>query len=160
MNSASLTLLLVAGVLAGAGAYLILERSLSRVFIGLGLLTHGVNALLLFAGGPAGRPPLLGSEDPAAMADPLPQAMMLTSIVLSLGTTSFGLALAYRQWRLTGHDEVVDDLEDRWILERSDEVTAAAEAVRGDEDADINYDRDDEDAPDGATPRPEGEGGR
>ncbi|WP_022867329.1 Na(+)/H(+) antiporter subunit C [Schaalia vaccimaxillae] len=148
MNGPSVVLILVAGVLAGAGVYLILERSLSRIFIGLGLLTHGVNVLLLAGGGAAGRPPLLGSEDEAAIADPLPQAMMLTAIVLSLGTTAFGLALAYRQWRLTGHDEVVDDIEDRLLAERSLDDFANDEETTGDEDADINYDRDEEDAPD------------
>ena len=147
MTVPSLALLLIAGILAGSGVYLILERTLSRVFIGLGLLTHGVNVLVLASGGPAGRPPLLGTENPSAMADPLPQAMMLTSIVLSLGTTAFGLALAYRQWRLAGHDEVVDDIEDRWLRERAAEPVVE-EAVTGAEDADINYDRDEEDAPD------------
>ena len=47
------------------------------------------------------------------MSDPLPQGMILTAIVLSMATTAFGLALAYRSWRLSGHDEVTDDLEDR-----------------------------------------------
>lgn len=148
MNAPSLMLLIVAGVLAGSGVYLILERTLTRIFIGLGLLTHGINVLLLAAGGAAGRPALLGQEDPNSMADPLPQAMMLTSIVLSLGTTAFGLALAYRQWRLTGHDEVVDDIEDRLLRERAHEEAHVEGAVTGDEDAGINYDRDDEDAPD------------
>lgn len=145
MNLPSVVLLIVAGFLVGAGVYLILERTLTRIFIGLSLMTHGVNVLLLASGGSAGRPPLLGAENPSTMADPLPQAMMLTSIVLSVGTTAFGLALAYRQWRLTGHDEVVDDLEDRWLARRAAEEPISNEAVTGDEDADINYDNDGED---------------
>lgn len=145
MTVPSLTLLLVAGFLVGAGVYLLLERTLSRIFIGLGLITHGVNVLILASGGAAGRPPLLGQESASAMSDPLPQAMMLTSIVLSLGTTAFGLALAYRSWRLSGHDEVVDDIEDRWVFQRAESEAALltqtdVEATTGGEDADIDYD--------------------
>ena len=159
MTVPSLTLLLVAGALVGAGVYLLLERTLSRIFIGLGLITHGVNVLILAAGGAAGRPPvlilaaggaagrppLLGQESASAMADPLPQAMMLTSIVLSLGTTAFGLALAYRSWRLSGHDEVVDDIEDLWVFHRAESEAAVltrtdVDATTGSEDEDIDYD--------------------
>lgn len=145
MNVPSLVLLLVAGGLVATGVNLLLQRSLSRIFIGLGLITHGVNVLILASGGAAGRPPLLGQEDPASMADPLPQAMMLTSIVLSLGTTAFGLALAYRSWRLSGHDEVVDDVEDRLVAQRTDAEAAGVhtDATTGAEDEDINYDSDD-----------------
>ena len=154
MSVASLTMLVIAGVLVATGVYLLLERTLSRIFIGLSLITHGVNVLILSGGGAAGRPPLLGSEDPTAMADPLPQAMILTSIALSLGTTAFGLALAYRSWRLLGHDEVVDDVEDRLLARRTEaEITEAQDvASSGDEDEDINYDEDsqsDEDDADG-----------
>lgn len=143
MNVPSLALLLVSGVLVATGVYLLLERTLTRVFIGLGLLTHGVNVLILASGGAAGRPPLLGQEDAASMADALPQAMVLTSIVLSLGTTAFGLALAYRSWRLSGHDEVVDDVEDRIVFLRAERARPTDDdATRGTEDAGINYDSD------------------
>ncbi len=147
MTVPSLTLLIIAGVLVATGVYLVLERTLSRIFIGLGLLTNGVNVLILASGGAAGRPPLLGSEDAASMADPLPQAMMLTSIVLSLGTTAFGLALSYRSWRLSGHDEVVDAIEDRAIAARGAAAQPSMddEATTGDEDAGINYDTDPDD---------------
>ncbi len=49
------------------------------------------------------------------MADPLPQAMILTAIVITLGVTAFLLAMAYRSWQLQGNDEVQDDAEDRRI---------------------------------------------
>lgn len=146
MTVPSVTVLLIAAVLAGTGVYLMLERSLSRIFIGLGLITHAVNILLLAAGGAAGRPPLIGEETVESMGDPLPQAMMLTSIVLSLGTTAFGLALAYRSWRLTGHDEVIDDIEDRILSRRADDevVSYIDEGATGAEDSHINYDDGDE----------------
>lgn len=146
MTVPSVTVLLIASALAGTGVYLMLERSLSRIFIGLGLITHAVNVLLLAAGGASGRPPLIGAETVGEMGDPLPQAMMLTSIVLSLGTTAFGLALAYRSWRLTGHDEVIDDIEDRILSRRADAdvMSYVDEGVTGDEDGDINYDESEE----------------
>ncbi|MDO5719686.1 MAG: Na(+)/H(+) antiporter subunit C [Actinomycetaceae bacterium] len=143
MTTPSLTMIVLAGVLVACGTYLVLERTLTRIVIGLSLMAHGVNVLLLASGGPAGRPALLDGTDPASMSDPLPQAMMLTAIVIGLGTTAFGMALAYRSWRLTGHDEVIDDVEDRRLARRTakkriDETVT--EQVTGTEDAGIDYD--------------------
>ncbi|SEE66988.1 Na(+)/H(+) antiporter subunit C [Ruania alba] len=127
--SPSLALVGVVGVLVGTGVYLLLERSLSRVVIGVTLISNGVNVLFLIAGGAAGGPPLVGTTEPEQMSDPLPQAMVLTAIVINLGLTAFVLAMAYRSWQLHGHDEVQDDLEDRRIAQRSarDEVDARAD---------------------------------
>lgn len=137
----SLAILLFAGFLVGSGVYLVLERTLTRIFIGLSLVTNGINVLILSMGGAAGLPPLLG-RDGDVIVDPLPQALILTSIVLSLGTTSFGLALAYRSWRLTGHDEVVDDVEDRRISKRRLRNESEVTGVTGAEDPRIGYDID------------------
>ncbi len=117
--SPSLALVLAVGVLVGTGVYLLLERSLSRVIIGVTLISNGVNLMFLIAGGAAGGPPLVGTTEPEEMADPLPQAMVLTAIVINLGITAFVLAMAYRSWQLHGHDEVQDDLEDRRIARRA-----------------------------------------
>lgn len=117
--SPSLALVVVVGVLVGTGVYLLLERSLSRVVLGVTLVSNGVNVLFLIAGGAAGGPPLVGSTAPEDMSDPLPQAMVLTAIVINLGLTAFVLAMAYRSWQLHGHDEVQDDLEDRRIARRA-----------------------------------------
>lgn len=111
----SLTLAVVVGSLYAAGTYLLLQRTLTRIVIGLGLLGHGSVLLLLLAGGRAGRAPFVGSGDPAGFADPLPQALSLTAIVITFGTMAFLLALAYRSWVLTRDDEVQDDVEDRRI---------------------------------------------
>lgn len=142
----SFAMLLLAGVLVGCGVYLVLERTLTRIFIGLSLMTNGINVLILAMAGPAGIPPLLGATE-GTIVDPLPQAMLLTSIVLSLGTTAFGLALAYRSWRISGHDEVVDDVEDRRLArqaeaERANLLAAADDAgTTGEEDPGIDYDQ-------------------
>ena len=111
----SLVLVVLIAVLVGAGVYLVLERTLTRVIIGTALITHGVNLLILMEGGRAGGPPLIGATPPEDMSDPLPQAFVLTAIVISLAITAFALAMAYRSWQLNGHDEVQDDLEDRRI---------------------------------------------
>jgi multicomponent Na+:H+ antiporter subunit C len=114
----TIVLALLVAVLYGAGTYLLLQRTLTRVVIGLGLMSHGANLLLLAAGGPAGAVPFVGSGEGAAgagTADPLPQAMVLTAIVITFGVTAFLLALAFRSWLLTGEDMVQDDVEDRRI---------------------------------------------
>ena len=114
----SLALLLTAGVLIACGIYLVLERTLTRIMLGFVLAGNGVNLLFIVAAGPIGTPPFEGSGDPERMTDPLPFAMVLTAIVISLGITAFGMALAYRAWQLFGHDEVPDDVEDRRVLRR------------------------------------------
>jgi len=111
----SLALLVLVAVLVGAGVVLVLERSLSRIVIGSGLITYGVNMLFLLAGGRAGLPPIIGQSEVGEMADPLPQAMVLTAIVIGLALTAFILAMSYRSWQLNGNDEVQDDREDRRI---------------------------------------------
>jgi multicomponent Na+:H+ antiporter subunit C len=115
--TANLTFALLIGLLYTVGTYLLLQRTLTRVVIGLGLLGHGANLLLLHAGGPAGGVPFVGKGGPEpGTADPLPQAMVLTAIVITFGVSAFLLALAYRSWLLTGEDEVQDDVEDRRVL--------------------------------------------
>jgi multicomponent Na+:H+ antiporter subunit C len=111
----NLVLVLVVVAMVTTGVYLLLERSLTRVIIGIVLIGNGVNVLFLVAGGQAGGAPIVGTTRPEEMSDPLPQAMVLTAIVITLGMTAFLLAMAYRSWQLNRHDEVQDDLEDRRI---------------------------------------------
>jgi multicomponent Na+:H+ antiporter subunit C len=108
-------LVVVIAALVTAGVYLLLERSLTRIIIGLVLIGNGVNVLFLVAGGAAGGAPIVGRTPTEEMSDPLPQAMVLTAIVITLGMTAFLLAMAYRSWQLHRHDEVQDDVEDRRI---------------------------------------------
>ena len=112
----NLTLALLTGLLYTTGTYLLLQRTLVRVVLGLGLLAHGANLLLLQSGGPPGAAPFAtaagGGVVNEGTADPLPQAMVLTAIVITFGVSTFLLALSYRSWLLTGNDEVQDDVED------------------------------------------------
>ena len=117
--SPNLLLVIVVGVLLAAGVTLLLERNLTRVILGFTLLGNGVNLLILLGGGYGG-PPIVGVTPEPAMSDPLTQAMILTAIVITLGMTAFLLAMAYRSWLLTGHDNVQDDVEDRRIMQRAE----------------------------------------
>ena len=86
---------LTIGILVGGGTYLLLQRSLVRIAFGVGIISHAVNLLLLTSGVSAYRDePLNGRMDPAVAADPLPQAFVLTAIVITLAVTVFLLALA------------------------------------------------------------------
>ena len=106
---------ITAGVLFATGTYLILQKLLSRIIIGLGLIAHGANLLLLGSGGEPGAPPIAGTGAPGGLSDPLEQALVLTAIVITFGITAFLLTLAYRSWTEQGADEVEDDVEDRRI---------------------------------------------
>ncbi len=104
----TLLLGLVVGVLFGCGVYLLLQRSLGQLLVGLVLLGNAVN-LAVFVAGRITRaaPPLtaLGeTTPPAGAADPLPQALVLTAIVIGFALLSFAAAL---MWRL--HDAAQDD---------------------------------------------------
>lgn len=102
--------------LFAVGTYLLLQRALTRIVLGLGLVSHGAILLLITVGGRAGRPPLVGKDDDGVgIAAPLPQAFALTAIVIGFGMTSYLLALAYRSWVGTRDDEVQDDIEDRQL---------------------------------------------
>lgn len=110
----SLLLAFTAATLAAIGTYLVLQRKLTRIIIGIGLLSHGAN-IVVVTSGRGGRPPIIGAADPADFADPLPQAFALTAIVITFGVSALLLALAYRSVLLTRDDEVADDVEDRVI---------------------------------------------
>jgi multicomponent Na+:H+ antiporter subunit C len=111
----SVLLAFTAAVLFAIGTWLLLQRRLTRIVIGLGLIGHGTNILLITSGGGGGLPPVIGKGDKKDFADPLPQALALTAIVITFGVTAFLLAMAYRSWQLTHDDVVADDLEDRMI---------------------------------------------
>jgi multicomponent Na+:H+ antiporter subunit C len=128
--SPDLTLALVAGALVAAGIYLVLERSLTRILVGVLLASNGVNVLFLVVSGAAGGAPITGVTEPQDMSDPLPQAFVLTAIVITLAVTAFLLTLAYRSFQITGHDEVSDDVEDAAIrrLAIDDETSGSYDA--------------------------------
>lgn len=113
-------LLATVAVLIAAGVYLFLERTITKMLMGILLIGNGVNLMILTAGGPAGAPPIIGREShlQQTTADPLAQAMILTAIVISMGLAAFILALAYRQHRYRVSDRIDDDPEDKTVRDR------------------------------------------
>ena len=111
----SVLLAFAAAFLFATGTWLLLQRRLSRIIVGIG---HGSNILLLTSSNGRGLPPIIDSADPTDFADPLPQALALTSIVITFGVTVFLFAVGFRSWKLTHDDVVEDDVEDRFIARR------------------------------------------
>ena len=104
-----LVLAIVAGVLYAAGLYLMLRRRLSQIIIGLGLLGNGTNVLILSAAGVTrGRPPIIPHDavQAASVADPVPQSLILTAIVIGFGVLAFSLVLAHRVHESAGSDDI------------------------------------------------------
>lgn len=107
-------------VMMATGVYLLLDRSLTRMLMGIILAGNAVNLLFLSLASPPGNPPIVGyfSAGRSENADPLAQAMILTAIVITMGMAAFILALAYRSFTINTDDEVDDDPEDTKVLER------------------------------------------
>ena len=96
---------LVAAALFGCGLYMVLSRHIVRMVLGLSLLTTAVNLVLFQAGRiRSAQPPLLleGAERLGESADPVPQALVLTAIVIGFALTVILAALALRAWRGAG----------------------------------------------------------
>jgi len=94
------------GILFSLGTYLVLTKSLIRIILGTSIIGHGVNLLILTMGGlKTGGPPLLGAED-LSYTDALPQALILTAIVINFAVTALFLVLAYRSYKTLRTDDM------------------------------------------------------
>ena len=103
-----MTLAIMIGVLTGGGVYLMMQRGMVRVIFGLALVSHAVNLMLLTTGVSAWRSePLADVNSADISADPLPQAFVLTAIVITLAVTVFMLSLA-----VVGRDDDTHDIPD------------------------------------------------
>ena len=102
----------VVTVLYSAGFYLMLRRSVVKLIIGLALLGNAANLLIFTASGlTRGRAPLIapGQTQPGLpIADPLPQALILTAIVIGFGVLAFAMVLVYRTYQITKTDDTDD----------------------------------------------------
>ncbi len=105
-------LAILVGSLYAIAIYLILRRSIARLILGLALLTNATNILIFTVGGlTRAAPPLIPEGEYAPtniIADPVPQALILTAIVIGFGVLAFMMVLAYR----TAQIESLDDLDD------------------------------------------------
>jgi len=121
----------VIAVLFAVGSYLLMERSLTRVALGVGVIGNGVNVLIIASGSESGEAPIIGRE--GVLTDPLPQALVLTAIVIGFALLTFLMTLAWRNWTITGNDEVEDDVEDRMITRRAEQTEKLGDAPHPEE---------------------------
>lgn len=99
-------IIIVAGVLVTSATYLILSQNLIRVILGTGVLTHAVHLLIMAMGGFSGNVvPIIG-EKGTIYADALPQALILTSIVINFAVAAFFLVLAYQVYNRMNTDDL------------------------------------------------------
>jgi multicomponent Na+:H+ antiporter subunit C len=131
-----LLLALTAGVLYATGVYLMLRRRLAQLMIGLSLLSNGSNVLILAAAGVMpGKPPLITETSITAdqFADPVPQSLILTAIVIGFGVLAFALVLAHRVQRSGGSDDIDTIGSDfaKASSDKSDSAKASSLSVGG-----------------------------
>lgn len=103
-------LALIVGLLYGAGVYLMMRKSLVKLIIGLTMLGNGSNLLIFLLGRIVkGSPPLIGSFEETlveAYSDPVPQALILTAIVIGFGLQSFAIVLIRRVYKVVNTDDL------------------------------------------------------
>jgi multicomponent Na+:H+ antiporter subunit C len=121
----------VIAVLFAVGSYLLMERSLTRVALGVGVIGNGVNVLIIASGSEPGEAPIIGRE--GVLTDPLPQALVLTAIVIGFALLTLLMTLAWRNWTITGNDEVEDDVEDRMITRRAEQTAKLGDESHAEE---------------------------
>jgi multicomponent Na+:H+ antiporter subunit C len=106
----SLSIIILIGALFGAGAWLLMQRHLLHLVLGIAVLGHGANLLVVVAGIGASNAPAFiaeGAESiPDPHGDPIPQALVLTAIVIGFGVLAFTLALVARSFREQGSDNL------------------------------------------------------
>ena len=113
----SLTLALLIGVLFAVGSFLLMHRTLTRIILGVAMIGNGINVLIVAVSSRPGRAPIVGETE---STDSVPQALVLTAIVIGFALVAFMLALAWRNWTIDGNDIVEDDVEDRRVTRRQE----------------------------------------
>ncbi|QIM16363.1 Na(+)/H(+) antiporter subunit C [Leucobacter insecticola] len=156
MTTMPLVLVAVMVVLYTCGIYLMLDRTLTRLLLGFLLVGNATNLLIFLMSGAFGAAPIFGEATPEEMSDPLPQAFILTAIVITFGVSAFFLALIYRSWRLAqDQDDTVQDDESDLELATAEDL--AVDEVTDDDLAETPEFSDDDAATDDAvTSTPEG----
>ena len=104
----TLLLAICVGLLVASGLFLLMQRSMLRIVLGLVMLGHGANLAVFVSGGlTRAKPPLIpagATTPPEAAADPLPQALVLTAVVISFAITAFATAVAVRAGQVATDD--------------------------------------------------------
>jgi len=104
---------LLIGVLFGSGVYLLLRRSIVKLILGIIFLSNAINLLLFVSGGlQSTNPAFIADGENTIVADPLPQALILTAIVISFGIIAFTLMLKYKFHEVTGTEDIDEATEE------------------------------------------------
>lgn len=128
-----IVLIALVGGMFSAGIYLLLQKRLAQLIVGLGLLTNATNLLVFtVAGLSRDGAPLI--EDgatvlPQATSDPTPQALVLTAIVIGFGVLAFFITLAYRAYREVGSDSLNDMISTDQLAPKDDENVGDAKPL-------------------------------
>jgi len=105
-----LLLVILVGVLYSSGIYLMFRRSMVKLLLGLLLLGNGANILIFLMGGlTKGKAPIIDENHTEFLdvyADPVPQALILTAIVISFALTAFAIVLLNKVYSITGSDDL------------------------------------------------------
>ncbi|MBT1018223.1 Na(+)/H(+) antiporter subunit C [Canibacter sp. lx-72] len=143
VTSVSLVLILAMVVLYAVGFTLLLDRGLTRILLGFLLVGNATNLLLFIMSGSFGAAPIAGDAPDSEISDPLPQAFILTAIVITFAVSAFLLALIYRSFRHVDNqgDSVRDDEEDRDVA-RLDNATELVNDAELDQVSDFDADGD------------------
>lgn len=131
MTTVSLALLLAMIIMYAVGFVLMLDRGLTRILLGFLLVGNATNLLLFLTSGDFGKAPLVkGDVSVEQMSDPLPQAFILTAIVITFAISAFILALIYRSYRHTDtHDDSVSDDDEDILIAQTDTAITTGEAT-------------------------------
>lgn len=135
---------LVISLIFGAGAFLLLQRDLFRVVIGIVLISNAANLFIIASGLSRGEPPIYPLPDGSPVSDPLVQAMTLTAIVISFSVAVLLLSLVYRLY--TSHRTVdLEDISEMEVreaeaLERESDPEREEEPASGPEEVELRED--------------------
>lgn len=99
-------IIIVSGVLVTIATYLLLSKNIIHIILGTAVLTHAVHLLIMAMGDFGGTNVPIIENGAVSFADPLPQALILTSIVINFAVTAFFLVLAYQLFKQTGIDDI------------------------------------------------------
>ena len=151
---------LTVAILFGTGSYLMLQRNLVRVVVGIVLISNAANLFIIASGLSVGSPPIL--PVPGTASDPLVQAMVLTAIVISSSITALLLALVYRLYRAHGSVDIEELSRAEIRAAESLEEESLARTLRREEEPGPEVERGDpgEEVPEEPAPHPGGNGER
>src|SRR5699024_8240850 len=99
-------IIIISGVLVTIAIYLLLSKNIIQIILGTAVLTHAVHLLLMAMGGLGGKDVPIIQDGSGDFADPIPQALILTSIVINFAVTEIFLVLAYQHYKLQKIDGI------------------------------------------------------